>query len=176
MAAPLTRTASDACAVENSSSPTGTVVTESALPVFVRCLWLAGPLTVIVLSGLLTIGPGRQVLLPGLNLPLPETCWTYARLGVDCPGCGLTRGFVHVARGALSTAWGLNPISIPLYLFVMGQIPLASLPWWSTMFGRPGFSQATLRRLGQLNQSAFIGLLLLLLVQWIVRSVGSVLA
>ena len=87
------------------------------------CLWLASSVVVLLLSWVMSTGDGRQVVLPGVGV-IPETCTLHTRFGVDCPGCGLTRSFIHLAHGNLRAAWSLNPVSLPLFIFVASQIPL----------------------------------------------------
>ena len=93
-------------------------------------LWLAGSFAVLLLSWIMSIGDGRQVVLPGVGV-LPEICTLHTRFGVDCPGCGLTRSFIHLAHGNLRAAWTLNPIGLLLFVFVASQIPLVLNLMWS---------------------------------------------
>lgn len=100
------------------------------------CLWLASSVVVLLLSWVMSTGDGRQVVLPGVGV-IPETCTLHTRFGVDCPGCGLTRSFIHLAHGNLRAAWSLNPVSLLLFIFVASQIPLVlNLMWPRTTIGR----------------------------------------
>ncbi len=44
-------------------------------------------------------------------------CWWRRALGVECAGCGLTRGFVQLAHGHLLAAARLNPLAPALFLW-----------------------------------------------------------
>lgn len=88
-------------------------------------LWLLGPCAILLAAGLLRPGEGRTVLLPLIDRAVPETCTMQRSLGVDCPGCGLTRSFIHMARGNVRRAWGLHPIGVFLFIYVFLQLPLA---------------------------------------------------
>jgi hypothetical protein len=158
----------------------------------------------------MSVGPGREVFLPGVGT-IPETCTLHARLGIDCPGCGLTRSFIHLAHGDLRAAWSLNPVGLLMFAFVAAQIPLViSLLWCNRARGnfvhsgsesaspmresepqthaqpsceevpsstpplvvsRSSATETTalvwLARWSQGNQWILVGLMLLLLVQWV---------
>ena len=64
-----------------------------------------------------------RVYLPGTELPLPDVCSSKRVLGVDCPGCGLTRGFISISHGQFLRAWHFNPASFIVYVLVVGQVP-----------------------------------------------------
>ena len=76
---------------------------------------------------LMSVGDQRSVILPWLKLPLPETCTARMQFGIDCPGCGLTRSFIHLAHGNLADAWQLQPLSFAIFAYAVFQIPLAIL-------------------------------------------------
>ncbi len=98
-------------------------------------LWLAGSMVILLLSWFMSTGDGREVWLPGVGV-IPEICTLHTRFGVDCPGCGLTRSFIHLAHGNLRAAWALNPVSLLMFAFVASQIPLVmNLIWSRTRIG-----------------------------------------
>ena len=81
-------------------------------------------LAVVTLSFLLRTRPDQLVefrWFPGY--PLPETCMSRSVFEVDCPGCGLTRSFIAIARGDWSLAWHLNRTGWLLAATVLIQIP-----------------------------------------------------
>ncbi len=88
---------------------------------------------VLVLSSALRVRTDQRVELLGLSgLPAPEMCGSRLWLGIECPGCGLTRGFIRLACGDWSSAIALNR-AVPLLAFaVLAQIPyrLAILLGW----------------------------------------------
>src|SRR5688500_13024092 len=66
----------------------------------------------VFLSCMLRVNGDRKVMIPVLEIALPGTC-TYQRLlGIDCPGCGLTRSFISLGHGELSEAWRYNPAGL----------------------------------------------------------------
>lgn len=131
--------------------------------VSVTLLWLVGSLSVLLLASVLTIGPERRVYLPGIILPLPESCAMYSQFGLDCPGCGLTRSFIHFADGNLSAGIRLNPAGIVIFLYVVSQIPASILRLYTGAHSRSSIAWA------RLNEMALIALPCLTLVQWFVR-------
>jgi hypothetical protein len=87
-------------------------------------LMLGLSLAVIVAALLLRVRDDQRVefvFTPGQ--PWPELCWTKLRLGIDCPGCGLTRCFVHALHGDLSRAAAVNPAALLLVLLTVVQVP-----------------------------------------------------
>ncbi len=131
-------------------------------------IWLFGALVLIVTSLLLKAGDGRQVVVRGLDVALPESCASYRLLGINCPGCGLTRTFVAVSDGRLGDAMNLNPVGVVGYFFVLVQIPLAAIHF--LMLTR-GMQSKAFSKLISWNQWAFFAVLLGLVCQWIVRSI-----
>lgn len=81
-------------------------------------------LAVVGLAFLLEVHSDQRVaftFLPGF--PLPESCPSRSLFHVDCPGCGLTRSFVHLAHGNWRAAWAIHRVGILLALAVVLQIP-----------------------------------------------------
>lgn len=79
---------------------------------------------VLVAACLLQVRPDQRVafrLFP--QAPLPEVCQSKVLLGIDCPGCGLTRSFVHLAHGDLAASLGVHPVGWLVALFVLAQVP-----------------------------------------------------
>jgi hypothetical protein len=130
--------------------------------------WLAGSLAIVTLAALMSVGPERRVYLPGLGVPVPETCTMKVRLGLDCPGCGLTRAFIHFAHGRLLDGLMLNPAGIVIFLFVAAQPPAAAT---RLALGR---SSRFAILWTKWNEIALILLPVLTFVQWVVRlSIGA---
>ncbi len=90
----------------------------------IATVWMVGGLICVTLAALMHVGENRRVYLPGASAPLPELCMLYSRLGFDCPGCGLTRTFIHMAHGQLSSAWQTNPVGMLVFVFACVQIPM----------------------------------------------------
>jgi hypothetical protein len=86
------------------------------------CLVLA--VGVLLLAALLRVRPDQRVafgLFPGL--PLPEVCQSKVLLGLECPGCGLTRSFIHLAHGNLASSFAAHRLGWLVALLVAAQIP-----------------------------------------------------
>ncbi len=100
----------------------------------------------IALSFLLDIRHNLTVLPLVGESSMPRMCLMHTLTGLDCPFCGLTRGFVHLAHGRLYEACEINAAAPAVFLFVLLQIPyriyvlakdhevkadklLLSLPW-----------------------------------------------
>jgi hypothetical protein len=69
---------------------------------------------------------------------LPPLCWSQILLGRECPGCGLTRSFAAIGRGAFREASLLNPlgpilfgVAVALLLTRAGRIALPRFRYWS---------------------------------------------
>jgi hypothetical protein len=91
-------------------------------------LWiLAAALTALVGSFVLQpSGTGNLCLhAPVLNVKviLPDTCFSRRVLGVSCPGCGLTRSFVAMARGDFAGSFSYNPMGPVLFIICLAQVP-----------------------------------------------------
>lgn len=89
--------------------------------------------SVLLLSFLLRVRADQRVELLGLNgFAAPETCDSRILFGIECPGCGLTRGFIRLAAADWSGAIALNRVTPLLALAMLAQIPyrLALLRGW----------------------------------------------
>ena len=78
--------------------------------------------------------------------------------GIECPGCGLSRGFVQIEHGNVVEAIKLNPLTPVIFLLLMARlaqrfIRVASrrdvqtrMPWWLAwkLYGTLGASYALL--------------------------------
>ncbi len=97
----------------------------------VSMLWIA--IAVLLLSFALRVHPDQRVALIGLGgLPAPKMCGSRKWFDVECPGCGLTRGFIRLANGDWSGALALNRVAPLMVIAVLMQIPyrLAMLLGW----------------------------------------------
>ena len=97
----------------------------------VSMFWIA--VAVLVLSFALRVRADQRVAFIGLGgLPAPEMCGSRAWFGIECPGCGLTRGFIRLASGDWNGAIALNRVAPLLAFAVLAQIPyrLAILLGW----------------------------------------------
>jgi hypothetical protein len=122
---------------------------------------------VLGLSALLSVRGRTQVVLPLAPIPLPELCMSRRLLGWDCPGCGLTRCFISLARGDVASAWSYNPAGLVLFAIAVFQIPYRGYQLWRI---RRGLPEASLPRTAQF---ALVLFLMALILQWALR-VGGV--
>lgn len=72
-----------------------------------------------------------------IRVPLPETCMSRKVLGISCPGCGLTRSFVAMARADLATAFRWNPMGPLLFIVVLFQIPYRAIEYFGLWRSHP---------------------------------------
>lgn len=85
---------------------------------------LAAAGAVCVLAFALEERPGGRVAVRGLDrLGLPPICAARAWLGVNCPGCGLTRSIIHLAAGDWRAAWQSHRLGWLAALCITFQIP-----------------------------------------------------
>lgn len=124
---------------------------------------LALAIGILLLAFALRVRPDQRVelrWLPGWTAP--EACSSRVWFGIECPGCGLTRGFIRLAEGNVSAAWRLNPASWLLSLAVVFQLPYRSLALMRV---------PTLERFSQSAWPAAFGwvLIVALIGQWLLR-------
>jgi hypothetical protein len=128
---------------------------------------LAGSVAVVGLAFLLEVHADQRVafrFLPGI--PLPDTCPSRTILHVNCPGCGLTRSFVHLAHGNWRASWELHHVGMLVALAVVLQIPYRFAALRSST-GAP---------LGSSFPKYFGSfLIVLLLVNWLMNLIGLLL-
>jgi hypothetical protein len=85
---------------------------------------LAVACAVGVLAFLLEEGPDGRVAVRGFpGVPLPQICASRSLLGLKCPGCGLTRSIIHLARGDWRTSWRNHRLGGLIALVIALQIP-----------------------------------------------------
>lgn len=58
---------------------------------------------------------------------LAPVCESKARYNKECALCGMTRAFVHIARGEFREAYALNRGSVALYAAFLANLALAAL-------------------------------------------------
>lgn len=85
---------------------------------------LMGAAAVLAVAAALEVRAGGRVGPIGLPAVVaPETCLSKRLFGFDCPGCGLTRSFIHLAHGDLAASLRCNRVGWLLMAFVAAQIP-----------------------------------------------------
>ncbi len=87
----------------------------------------------VVLSFALRVRADQRIELRWLpGYPAPEMCPWRVLTNLDCPACGLTRGFIRIAEANFSAALSLNCVSLPLAVVVLLQFPYRLLILWSS--------------------------------------------
>jgi len=125
---------------------------------------LLAAMGVLLLAAILQVRGPETVVIPVVDIPLPGSCTYKKFVGMDCPGCGLTRCFISLAHGRPLAAWFFNPAGILFFAIVAGQLPFRGIQIWRI---RRGMTELRLRRLGNF----LLGFLVVALFsQWIVRS------
>ena len=122
---------------------------------------LAAGCLVLGLSLGMRTGGETKVYLPGMSIPLPDLCTSKRVFGVDCPGCGLTRGFISISHGQFQQAWHFNPASFVVYVLVVGQVPWQLFQLWRIWCGRHPVNSYWIYLVPALAAAS-------LLVQWVV--------
>lgn len=119
---------------------------------------------IIGLAAVMTTVNNRQVALPWLQqFPLPEICQSRVWFKMDCPGCGLTRSFIHFFHGRWDDSLQMHRLGWLLASLTLLQIPyrLAAL---ASPHGLP---------LGKVFPQAIgYGLLGLFAVNWLLKLLG----
>ncbi|MFV1967569.1 MAG: DUF2752 domain-containing protein [Pirellulaceae bacterium] len=121
--------------------------------------------SVLVVSLVLHVRGERRVVIPIVDVTLPGVCSYRQLLGIDCPGCGLTRCFISMAHGDIVRAWHYNPAGIYLFLVVLFQIPYRGFQLRRLRLGQHEYD------MGWLAGVALGLLMVALLAQWVARVV-----
>jgi len=83
--------------------------------------------SVVALSFLLQVEGETQVAFRGLgDYPLPELCGSQALFGTECPGCGLTRSILSLARGDWERSLEFHRVGWVMAVAIVLQIPYRS--------------------------------------------------
>lgn len=128
-------------------------------------IMLSIAVVVTTLSFLLSTNGPTEVVVPWLNVALPSTCSMQNIVGIDCPGCGLTRSFISLAHGRLDASLAFNPAGILIFGVVLFQIPYRTAQLWRLRRGLPAWNL----NLPSLWIWGLIGVVLM--GQWIVKFV-----
>jgi hypothetical protein len=113
---------------------------------------------VLAASLALTVRPDGRVGLAALpRILLPPLCLSREWFGVGCPGCGLTRSFVHFAHGDVRGCWQAHRLGLLLAVALLIQIPYRV---WALARRKALLSPRASRRFGDC-------LIALLLVNWL---------
>jgi hypothetical protein len=141
------------------------VVTEDQLPdTSLHWSMFLAASCVLVLAAVLQVRGPETVVIPFVDVPLPGTCTYKKYVGMECPGCGLTRCFISLAHGRPVAAWNFNPAGILFFTIVAGQLPFRGLQIWRI---RRGLGEIPAGRLAHY----LLGFLIAALIsQWLIRA------
>ena len=109
---------------------------------------LAAAGAVLILAFMLVEVPDGRIAVRGFTrFPLPKACMSRTILGLNCPGCGLTRSIIHLAEGDWRASWrnhrlgglfaALLRLQVPYRLLALRRPDLpSSRPdgWWSSHY------------------------------------------
>ena len=102
--------------------------------------------------------PGAEVV-SIQGIPIPPIC-SMKRMGIDCPGCGLTRSWVSAAHGQFSDSLGYHRLGWLVMVYALFQFLRHAL-WLGLPSGRPRID-----RMGKKLDNAALVLAALLLANW----------
>lgn len=109
--------------------------------------YLVVSVVVLALALVLQVRGSEEVVLPQLGVPLPPVCTMRRVTGLNCPGCGLTRSFILLARGDLVGAWHFNPAGLLFFALTVAQVPYRSWQLWRLGQGRASWDHPWLSNL-----------------------------
>ncbi len=132
---------------------------------FAARAWVLSASAILIAASAMSLGEHRAVYFPGFAQKVPETCAAYRFFGVNCPGCGLTRTFIHAAQGEIAAAIELNPVGLLVFAFTAIQIPIGFCQLCFSHHGR------LLERWPRWNEWGMGCLLCALCIQWLLRLV-----
>ncbi len=79
---------------------------------------------VMLAAAVLTVRDDQRVAVRGFpQLVLPPSCASRTFLGIECPGCGLTRSFVYLAQGDWASSWQVHRLGWLAAALTLAQIP-----------------------------------------------------
>ena len=96
-------------------------------------------LAVGVLAGSAILGSSGdgRLRIPLVDFSLPNVCSFKRLTGLDCPGCGLTRCFVHASHGDVSKALAYHPVGVVVFFAVVAQLPYRAWQLGRLARGKP---------------------------------------
>jgi hypothetical protein len=147
---------------------TGAAPRRRRQPVTEHWCWLIFSSAIIAASFCLEVRGAQQVGTAfGPDFVLPTMCLYRGVLGINCPGCGLTRSFIYLAHGDWRASWDVHHLGWLIALVVVWQVPYRIY-----RLSRP--ARATIR-------ATFIhwfayGLIGIFLVNWLLTSTFSLLS
>lgn len=99
---------------------------QARIRLFRKRQWFMLTLSLFVILAafsLRTLNTGKVQITWLPQLPIPELCGSRLWFDTSCPGCGLTRSFIALAEGDVSTSLQMNRIGWIMALALLAQIP-----------------------------------------------------
>ncbi len=142
------------------SKQAGGLIASRSYPHWLMIGFCAGALLLAVI-----LEPARpgQTVVSLAGVPIPPLCGMKRGLGIDCPGCGLTRSWVSLAHGQLSDSLTFHRMGWLVMLYACCQILRHGI-WLANSGAR---DQA--RRWGGMLDKAALPLGLLLILNWLAK-------
>jgi hypothetical protein len=100
-------------------------------------MMLVGAIAILAATFTLRLRDRETVAVRWLGIDLPPICASRWLLGVECPGCGLTRSFVALASGQLSQSLTFHRLGWLLAVAVAAQIPYRVFALWELRYREP---------------------------------------
>ena len=122
---------------------------------------LIGFTTIVLLSFFLKADQQRVTTATGAALP--DLCALRGWTGLPCPGCGLTRCFVHMSHGDIAAAWSVSPAGILFFALIVSQIPMQGIQLVRAVQRRPDLW------IVRWTGPALVTVAALLIAQWLIR-------
>ncbi len=129
-----------------------------------REVLMAAILAMAFAFAMVEVPEGRVAVRGFPDHPLPETCGARSLFGVRCPGCGLTRSFIHLAEGDWRASWRSHRLGWMIAALVAFQIPYRMLA-----ILQPKRSPISTRWTGRIAWAVIA----LLLANWLVEVVAG---
>jgi hypothetical protein len=123
-----------------------------------------GRVTLLVSGGILFLS---MLFTPDLVASGPTVCWYKESTGLDCLGCGLTRGFTLFSHGEFRAAVALNPLIVVLY-------PLCVLVFFLSLAKVGWGYQVPWPKTGELPNGYYLVLVLAVTFFWLHRLFSQV--
>ncbi|MHB1560181.1 MAG: DUF2752 domain-containing protein [Isosphaeraceae bacterium] len=129
-----------------------------------REVLVASCLAIVAAFAMVEVSGGRVAFRGFTGYPLPHACASRAILGWKCPGCGLTRSVLHLARGDWRSSWRSHRLGMLMAAAIVAQVPYRMLALRHP--GRPPIPAGWMSAGG-------LALIALLLLNWLAEVVTA---
>lgn len=152
------------------NAPTGidreTIVSPNRRPGRGHLAVAAGCAAVLLLSALLEVRADERIELEFLKgRPFPHVCAMRRLFDFGCPGCGLTRSFIHLAHGRVAESYNAHRLG-----WLIAVVVAAQIPWRMYLSRRPAVARLESKWQAVLGWTVFA----LLIANWLVRVIETI--